>query len=143
MAFYDCPGFKDNKGEEYEISNSFFVQRLLDNYKKVKLVLIIDESHISEARADKLPKLIRNLRKSFKTFEDIKDGVCLIINRAAQDHTVEDYHKEIRKMIQLKNDNGSLFTEEERLFMDFLMFKKRVLLFRQAGKSGNDRFEGS
>jgi len=46
-------------------------------------------------------------------------------------------------MIQLKNDNGSLFTEEERLFMDFLMFKKRVLLFRQAGKSGNDRFEGS
>ena len=83
MAFYDCPGFKDNKGEEYEISNSFFVQRLLDNYKKVKLVLIIDESHISEARADKLPKLIRNLRKSFKTFEDTKDGVCLIINRAA------------------------------------------------------------
>jgi hypothetical protein len=69
------------------------VQRLLDNYQKVKLVLIIDESHISEARADKLPKLIRNLRKSFRTFEDIKDGVCLIINRAAEDHTVEDYHK--------------------------------------------------
>lgn len=42
MAFYDCPGFKDNKGEEYEISNSFFIQRLLDIYKKVKLVLIID-----------------------------------------------------------------------------------------------------
>ena len=47
MAFYDCPGFRDNKGEEYEISNSFFVQRLLDIYKKVKLVLIVDESHIS------------------------------------------------------------------------------------------------
>lgn len=29
-ALYDCPGFNDNKGEEYEISNSFFVQRLLD-----------------------------------------------------------------------------------------------------------------
>jgi hypothetical protein len=47
MAFYDCPGFKDNKGEEYEISNSFFVQRLLDIYDRVKLVLIVDESHIS------------------------------------------------------------------------------------------------
>jgi len=42
MAFYDCPGFKDNKGEEYEISNSFFVQRLLDLYNNVKLVLVVD-----------------------------------------------------------------------------------------------------
>ena len=47
MAFYDCPGFKDNKGEEYEISNSFFIQRLLDIYQRVKLVLIVDESNIS------------------------------------------------------------------------------------------------
>ena len=38
----------------------------------VKVVLMIDESHISEARADKLPKLTKNLLKSFKTFEDIK-----------------------------------------------------------------------
>jgi hypothetical protein len=37
-------------------------------------------------------------------------------------------------MIQLKNENGYLFGEEERLFMDFLMFRKRVMLFRQAGK---------
>jgi GTPase Era involved in 16S rRNA processing len=140
MAFYDCPGFKDNKGEEYEISNSFFVQRLLDIYQKVKLVLIIDESHISEARADKLPKLIRNLHRSFKTFEDIKDGCCLIINRAEPDHSVEDYHKEIRKMIQLKNENGFLFSEEERLFMDFLMFKRRILLFKQAGRAGKSQF---
>ena len=87
MAFYDCPGFKDNKGEEYEISNSFFVQRLLDIYDKVKLVLVVDESHISEARADKLPKLVRNLHKAFRTFEDIKEGVLLIINRAGRDNT--------------------------------------------------------
>ena len=31
-----------NKGEEYEISNSFFIQRLLDIYPKVKIVLMID-----------------------------------------------------------------------------------------------------
>ena len=59
----------------------------------MKIVLIVDESHISEARADKLPKLIKNLHRSFKTFEDIKDGVCLIINRAAPDHTIDDYNK--------------------------------------------------
>jgi hypothetical protein len=80
------------------------------------------------------------LHRSFKTFEDIKDGCCLIINRAEPDHSVEDYHKEIRKMIQLKNENGFLFSEEERLFMDFLMFKKRILLFKQAGRAGKSQF---
>ena len=93
LAFYDCPGFRDNKGEEYEISNSFFVQRLLDIYSKVKIVLMIDESHISEARADKLPRLTKNLLKSFKTFEDIKNGVNVIINRAERDLGPADYHR--------------------------------------------------
>lgn len=99
IAFYDCPGFRDNKGEEFEISNSFFVQRLLDIYPKVKIVLLVDESHISEARADKLPRLTKNLLKSFKTFEDIKEGVIMIINKAEKDSTVLDYHREIRKML--------------------------------------------
>ena len=71
----------------------------------------MDESHISEARADKLPKLIRNLLKAFKTFDDIKEGVLIVINRAGKDNTVEDYQKEIQKMIMLKNENGYLFLE--------------------------------
>ena len=139
MAFYDCPGFKDNKGEEYEISNSFFVQRLLDIYQKVKIVLVVDESHISEARADKLPKLVRNLHKSFKTFEDIKDGCCMIINRAGRDNSEEDYHQEILRMIQLKNENGYLFQDEERRFMEFMVSRNRILLFKQAAKENRDR----
>ena len=47
MAFYDCPGFKDNKCEEQDIANSFYVQRLLNLYPHVKIVLVVDESHIS------------------------------------------------------------------------------------------------
>lgn len=46
-------------------------------------------------------------------------------------------------MIQLKNENGFLFSEEERLFMDFLMFKKRILLFKQAGRGGKSQFEAT
>lgn len=43
---------------------------------------MIDESHITETRADKLPRLIKNLLRSFKSFDDIKEGVIVIINRA-------------------------------------------------------------
>jgi hypothetical protein len=58
----------------------------LDIYKKCKILLVIDESHITEARADKLPKLLSNLLKSFTTFEDIKEGIAVVINRADKDH---------------------------------------------------------
>lgn len=112
MAFYDCPGFRDNKGEEYEISNSFFVQRLLDIYDKVKIVLMIDESHITESRADKLPRLTKNLLRSFRSFQEIMEGVILIINRADRDLDSADYCREIKKMSQLKNERGFLFGEE-------------------------------
>ena len=62
-------------------------------YSKVKIVLVVDESHISEARADKLPKLLRNLLQAFRTFEDVKDGLCMVINRAGRDNTEDDYHE--------------------------------------------------
>ncbi len=52
---------------------------------------MIDESHVSEARADKLPKLTKNLLRSFKSFNDIKEGVILIINRADIDLSITDY----------------------------------------------------
>jgi GTP-binding protein EngB required for normal cell division len=139
LAFYDCPGFKDNKGEEYEISNSFFVQRLLDIYPKVKIVIMIDESHISEARADKLPKLTKNLLKSFKTFEDIKEGVIMIINRAERDLGVLDYHREIKKMCDLKNDRGWLFEAEEQKFLKYLMDNNRIVLFKQPKKEDKNK----
>ena len=53
--------------------------------------------------------MTKNLLKSFKTFEDIKEGVIVIINRAERDLGILDYHKEIKKMTELKNDSGSLF----------------------------------
>lgn len=95
---------------------------------------MIDESHISEARADKLPKLTKNLLKSFKTFEDIKEGVVMIINRAERDLTITDYHKEIKKMIELRNDSGSLFEPEEQRFLKFLMDNSRIVIFKQPRK---------
>lgn len=100
--FFDCSGFKDNRGEEYEISNSFFVKRLFDIYSKIKILLLVDENSISESRADKLPKLIRNLLKSFDSLEDIQDGVILLINKAKPEFNEKTYSEELLKMAKLK-----------------------------------------
>ena len=42
VAFYDCPGFNDNKSREDEIANSFYYQRLMSLYEKTKLVIVVD-----------------------------------------------------------------------------------------------------
>lgn len=93
------------------------MQRLFDIYPNIKILLIIDESSVSEARADKLPKLIRNLLKSFSTLADIQDGVILLINKAKPEHSEKLYCEELLKMAKLKNEEGFLFNEEERKFI--------------------------
>jgi hypothetical protein len=77
--------------------------------------------------------------KSFKTFEDIKEGVVMIINRAERDLTVQDYHKEIKKMIELRNDSGSLFESEEQRFLKFLMDNNRIVIFKQPRKEDKNK----
>jgi hypothetical protein len=72
---------------------------------------MIDESHITEARVDKLPRLTKNLLRSFKSFYDIQQGVIMIINRADPELTVEAYNREIKKLLTLKNEKGYFFSE--------------------------------
>ena len=58
---------------------------------------------MSESRADKLPKLVRNLLKSFNSLSDIQDGVILLINRAKPQFNEKTYSEELLKMSKLKN----------------------------------------
>lgn len=43
------------------------------------------------------------------------------------------------KMVQLKNENGPLFLDEERRFLEYLISKNKVLLFKQAAKENRDK----
>jgi hypothetical protein len=42
-------------------------------------------------------------------------------------------------MIQLRNENGPLFLEEEKKFLEFMIKQNRVLLFKQAAKESRDK----
>lgn len=86
-----------------------------------------------------MPKLTKNLLKSFKTFEDIKEGVIMIINRAERDLGIIDYHREIKKMCDLKNERGYLFEPEEQKFLKYLMDNSRIVLFKQPKKEDKNK----
>ena len=63
----------------------------------------------------------------------------MFINRAGRDNSEQDYHEEILKMVQLKNENGPLFLDEERRFLEHLIKLNRILLFKQAAKENRDK----
>lgn len=63
----------------------------------------------------------------------------MIINRAERDLNVLDYHREIRKMCELRNDNESLFGEEEENFLKFLINNNRIMLFKQPKKEDKNK----
>jgi hypothetical protein len=73
---------------------------------------VIDESHVTEARADKLPKLLRSLLQSFGTFTDIQEGTILVINRCSEDQKLQDYCQELTKLSHLTNEGRHLFEKE-------------------------------
>lgn len=81
-----------------------------------------------------MPKLVRNLLKSFENLKDIQDGVILLINRAKKDYSEKDYKRELLKMADLKGEDGYLFKKEEKDFIEFLVNHNKVCIFKQAEK---------
>ena len=58
----------------------------------------------------------------------------MIVNRAERDLSVQDYHKEIKKMTELRNEGGSLFEPEEQRFLKYLMDNSRIVIFKSPRK---------
>lgn len=53
--------------------------------------------------------------------------------------SIIDYHKEIKKMCELKNERGFLFEAEEQKFLRYLMDNQRIVLFKQPKKEDKNK----
>lgn len=58
----------------------------------------------------------------------------MIINKAEPDLSIYDYHKELKKMLELKTERGFLFELEEQKFLKYLMDNNSIFLFKQPKK---------
>ena len=85
QVFYDCPGFNDNTGEEKDITNSFYLQRIVSLYPRTKFVIVIDYSYLTESRSYLLPALTKKLKEAFGSLKAIRDNTIVIINKCKSD----------------------------------------------------------
>lgn len=63
----------------------------------------------------------------------------MVVNRAERDLTIMDYHREIKKMLELKNERGWMFEQEEQLFLKYLMNQNRIVLFKSPRKEDRNK----
>ena len=52
---------------------------------------------------------------------------------------MEDYGAELKRMAHLKNERGSLFSEEEQHFLEYIVEHERIVLFKQPLKKDKDQ----
>lgn len=110
-------------------------------YQRVKIFLIIDEHYITEARLDKLPKLVHSLAEAFGSLREVQEGVVLLVNKARANRNLKDYTQELERLIHLKGDKP-LFSEEETNFLQYLIGNQRLVLFKQADEAAAGKVLG-
>jgi len=51
VTYWDCPGFEDTKGSEQDIANGMFIEKVFQNSKEVKIILVMSEAQLNSDRS--------------------------------------------------------------------------------------------
>lgn len=151
VAFYDCPGFIDSSKPQYEITNAYFLNKLLSYADKLKIVFVIDHSAFNQAsERDPVIQLFKQTFKMIPNIEKLKDGVGMIVTnvrtRESTDENIIIYEiasklNEIRKVLQEENDPKKLKFNTEMmnilLTQDEIEVYNRIGIFPAPGKRGD------
>lgn len=123
VAFYDCPGFKDSNEPQFEISNSYFLNKLFNYANKLKFVFIVDHSAINKtANQDRIIRLFAQAFKIIPNIEEFKDGVGMVVTNVdspkSHDEIINAIASElqtIRKELQIKEKKTNIDPEKLKL----------------------------
>ena len=121
VIFCDCPGFFDTKGSAQDIVNIFSIVTLLNQVKKVKLVLMISQDVGESYRAQNSKKQFDIVNKMSEVKFSEK-GICMIITQT------EEELRTPRK-IEAFLDGMGAFDEKEEPVLNILAKESEKRIF--------------
>ena len=71
--FIDCPGFRDNRGEVINISNSINIRYLLAKIQNLKVMIVVNYQSLLNDRSSSFRDLIFNLKSLFGNEKNISE----------------------------------------------------------------------
>ena len=90
VAFWDCPGFYDNRGTDQEIVNAVCVRKIFDVSDQTKLLIVVKDSDLDDSRCEDLRDFVHLLQDDFlSNVTEISKKVTLVVSQAPMYRTVE------------------------------------------------------
>jgi len=69
--YWDCPGFEDTNGPTQDIANGFYIQKIFNNSKMVKIVIVISDSDFETSKSQSIVDSIDKLSLLVPQLENI------------------------------------------------------------------------
>lgn len=91
--WYDCPGFGDTRNETVEIATTYLIKCVIENAKRVKIVLVVDfDSIVHGHNRDGFDRLLSRTTQLIKNTKTYENSFSMVITK------VPSYkgHREIR-----------------------------------------------
>lgn len=89
-AIYDCPGFDNTKGPEYQVAVTRFLNKLISSAESVKLVFVVDHAIVKDSRPDQFLGLIEKVFTLLENFEKFSDGIAMVVTKVLDHNDVDD-----------------------------------------------------
>ncbi|KAL4462719.1 hypothetical protein ABPG74_000549 [Tetrahymena malaccensis] len=138
IAIWDTPGFDDSRGEEFQIPISFFINKIVNQAKRIKFILLIDGNQLNNGYGSEKGRDLKDMLFSFfsmiKDFRlDISNCSVIVISKANLKKKCGYYSFKIAKFVEdfLNENLEKLAKDNHTQFKDFLqqIAKTLVLLF--------------
>jgi hypothetical protein len=124
-VYWDCPGFDDNRGIEYEIANAFLIKKLFEVNQACKILIVVSDIDVNERRKTRLLSAIRALDVFFQSnVEMVASGLMLVVAGADPDKTVISIQGTLQKMIDTTEFD---LTEPQKQICRIFMHNSMIL----------------
>lgn len=145
IVYWDCPGFDDNRGPVQDIANAFYIKRLFELSKQVKIIVVTTESSFTEGRGTEFTSLIGSLANLFVDVEHFKESLSLIVTKATEGSEVSDVTGAIQEILTTEDTAVTKDSNQQKVLQYLAEHDNQIGLFyapKKAGEiTGNNRSE--
>eukprot|EP01126_Amoeba_proteus_P037889 TRINITY_DN3927_c0_g1_i7.p2 TRINITY_DN3927_c0_g1~~TRINITY_DN3927_c0_g1_i7.p2 ORF type:complete len:536 (-),score=47.77 TRINITY_DN3927_c0_g1_i7:1443-3050(-) len=99
VAYWDCPGFIDNRGAVHEIANVAFVKKLFGT-AEVKVLIMLKDSDLTSTRSTSILAVTKQLADLFA--EDIvklQTAISLVVSHAVGNREIQHVQRLLERVI--------------------------------------------
>jgi GTP-binding protein EngB required for normal cell division len=103
----DLPGFRDNRGPEYEIAGAIASRNIIKNLKELKgLVVLMSYQSIYDSRAEELIKLAEHLKEMWPMYESHANSFLFLITKLSENANLKIIQAKLKEIYeQTPSDN--------------------------------------